>query len=59
MKESLILSFFFNARGESFEKSTCGLYRALLSQLLEKASEVEVVLNSYATSLVELIKGIE
>ncbi|KAI0594829.1 hypothetical protein F4775DRAFT_412770 [Biscogniauxia sp. FL1348] len=34
-KMSLTLSFFFNARGEDLERSTCGLYRSLLLQLLE------------------------
>lgn len=35
MKEHITLAFFFNARGEEIEKSTVGLYRSLLSQLLE------------------------
>lgn len=39
MKDSLVLSFFFNARGETLEKTTSGLYRALLLQLLEKAPQ--------------------
>ncbi|KAJ8115972.1 hypothetical protein OPT61_g2514 [Boeremia exigua] len=37
MRKSLVLSFFFNARGETLEKTTSGLYRALVLQLLEKA----------------------
>ncbi|KAH6625586.1 hypothetical protein C7974DRAFT_377081 [Boeremia exigua] len=39
MKKSIVLSFFFNARGESLEKTTSGLYRALVLQLLEKAPQ--------------------
>lgn len=30
----VIISFFFNARGEDLEKSTLGMYRSLLYQLL-------------------------
>ncbi|BCR98266.1 uncharacterized protein AKAW2_31585S [Aspergillus luchuensis] len=32
-----VVSFFFNARGEDLEKSTLGMYRSLLAQLLEKS----------------------
>ncbi|OTA06132.1 hypothetical protein A9Z42_0068730 [Trichoderma parareesei] len=32
----IIIHFFFNARGEDLEKSTVGMYRSLLSQLLER-----------------------
>ncbi|ETS81073.1 hypothetical protein PFICI_06075 [Pestalotiopsis fici W106-1] len=32
----VLISFFFNARGHALEKSTVGLYRSLLVQLLEK-----------------------
>jgi len=35
MAETILLSFFFNARGTELEKSTTGLYRSLLVQLLE------------------------
>ncbi|KAI0569986.1 Pfs Nucleoside phosphorylase, partial [Pyrenophora tritici-repentis] len=35
MKDHVLLSFFFNARGEDIEKSTIGTYRSLLLQLLE------------------------
>ena len=34
MAGSVIISFFFNARGEALEKSTVGMYRSLLFQLL-------------------------
>ncbi|KAF2231160.1 hypothetical protein EV356DRAFT_519023 [Viridothelium virens] len=36
MKDRILISFFFNARGESLERSTTGLYRSLLLQLLER-----------------------
>ncbi|KAL6863562.1 ankyrin [Trichoderma novae-zelandiae] len=36
MKDKIIINFFFNARGEALEKSTIGMYRSLLLQLLEK-----------------------
>ena len=32
--QAVIVSFFFNARGETLEKSTVGMYRSLLFQLL-------------------------
>jgi ankyrin repeat protein len=35
----LIASFYFNARGAELEKSTQGMYRSLLHQLLEKRME--------------------
>lgn len=34
--EKVVISFFFNARGESLEKSTVGTYRSLLFQLLDR-----------------------
>jgi ankyrin repeat protein len=34
VKDAIVLSFFFNARGGAFEKSTLGMYRSLLFQLL-------------------------
>ncbi|KAF3317211.1 hypothetical protein TWF173_000457 [Orbilia oligospora] len=44
--EALIISFFFNARGEDLEKSTSGMYRSLLYQLLKKVPEVQSVFDS-------------
>ena len=35
-KESTSISFLFNARGTELEKSTIGMYRSLLFQLLQK-----------------------
>ncbi|KAL7900825.1 hypothetical protein HDV64DRAFT_245191 [Trichoderma sp. TUCIM 5745] len=36
MGDGIIISFFFNARGGSLEKSTIGMYRSLLLQLLQQ-----------------------
>ncbi|KAJ6257988.1 hypothetical protein Dda_6900 [Drechslerella dactyloides] len=41
-KDILIISFFFNARGEDLEKSTIGMYRSFLFQLLRKVSDHEI-----------------
>jgi hypothetical protein len=41
MKETIIISFFFNARGANLEKSTLGMYRSLFLQLLRKLPEDE------------------
>ncbi|CAG8949960.1 hypothetical protein HYFRA_00004292 [Hymenoscyphus fraxineus] len=40
---TVIISFFFNARGDDLEKSTIGMYRALLFQLLEEIPELQHV----------------
>jgi len=42
---STILSFFFNARGTGLEKSTTGLYRSLLVQLLGECTGYEQALH--------------
>ena len=36
MKDRIVISFFFNTRGEHLEKSVIGTYRSLLLQLLEQ-----------------------
>ena len=46
MTDSIVISFFFNARGENLEKSTVGMYRSLLWQLLEKVPRLHFVLDS-------------
>jgi nucleoside phosphorylase len=46
MKDRMIVSFFFNARGEDLEKSTVGLYRALLSEILERVPELQCVFDT-------------
>lgn len=42
-RDNIVLSFFFNARGESMEKSVEGMYRTLLLQLLENAPDLQIV----------------
>ncbi|KAK3201466.1 hypothetical protein GRF29_185g1063651 [Pseudopithomyces chartarum] len=46
MSDTIILTFFFNARGEELEKSTVGTYRSLLSQLLKQTSDLEIRFDS-------------
>ncbi|KAI5460503.1 Pfs, NB-ARC and ankyrin domain protein [Mariannaea sp. PMI_226] len=48
MKDKIIVSFFFNARGDDLEKSTTGLYRSMLLQLLEKVPDIQHVFWSLA-----------
>ncbi|KAH7115470.1 Pfs, NACHT and ankyrin domain protein [Dactylonectria estremocensis] len=43
--QALTSSFFFNARGDSLEKSVSGMYRSLLLQLLEGFSDLQQVLD--------------
>ncbi|PYH71859.1 ankyrin [Aspergillus vadensis CBS 113365] len=43
--DTKVISFFFNARGEDVEKSTLGMYRSLLAQILEKVPELQVLLD--------------
>ncbi|KAI9765367.1 MAG: hypothetical protein M1840_007447 [Geoglossum simile] len=45
MGNTTVISFFFHARGEDLEKSTAGMYRSLLWQLLEKVPNLQVVLD--------------
>jgi len=42
---NMVISFFFNARGDHLEKSTVGLYRSLLFQIFEKAPDLQGVLD--------------
>ncbi|TQN67169.1 Vegetative incompatibility protein HET-E-1, partial [Colletotrichum shisoi] len=44
-KGGSLISFFFNARGEGLEKSTLGMYRSLLHQLLESMPELRTLLD--------------
>jgi hypothetical protein len=46
MKDRIVISFFFNARGADLEKSTLGMYRSLLFQLLERLPELQCVFES-------------
>ena len=45
MKNCIIISFFFNASGDSLEKSVLGMYRSLLYQLLEKCPDLSEFLD--------------
>jgi ankyrin repeat protein len=49
--DTIIISFFFNARGEVLEKSTVGMYRSLLVQLLEKIPELQSLLDFLGLAL--------
>lgn len=51
LPEIKVISFFFNARGEELEKSTLGMYRSLLTQLLENVPETQVVLDALGPPL--------
>ncbi|OAA71494.1 Pfs, NACHT and Ankyrin domain protein [Cordyceps fumosorosea ARSEF 2679] len=44
-EQSIIASFFFNARGEYLERSIVGMYRSLLLQLLEGYPDLQTVLD--------------
>jgi predicted ATPase len=46
MQNKILLSFLFNATGEDLEKSTTGMYRSLLVQLLEQVPICQHVLNN-------------
>ncbi|PVH69241.1 hypothetical protein DL98DRAFT_400135, partial [Cadophora sp. DSE1049] len=50
MKDHIVLSFFFNARGEDMEKSTIGTYRSLLLQLLERLPALQSIFDSLSLS---------
>jgi ankyrin repeat protein len=42
--QSIVVAFFFNARGSTLEKSTIGMYRSLLVQLLDRSSYLQKIL---------------
>ncbi|KAI4850718.1 purine and uridine phosphorylase [Aureobasidium sp. EXF-8845] len=46
VNDSIAISYFFNARGEHLEKSTRGMYRSLLFQLLSKLPRLQAVLST-------------
>ncbi|KAF1963905.1 hypothetical protein BU23DRAFT_638102, partial [Bimuria novae-zelandiae CBS 107.79] len=50
MTDKVLLSFFFNARGEDLEKSTIGTYRSLLLQLLERLPALQSVFDTLGFS---------
>ncbi|KAL4800663.1 hypothetical protein BDV19DRAFT_375363 [Aspergillus venezuelensis] len=43
--KATVLSFFFNARGDTLEKTTEGMYRSILLQLLSKLPDLQSVLD--------------
>lgn len=51
-ERTIIIAFFFNARGIAIEKSTTGMYRSLLVQLLEDASYMAEVRRLFPFSAV-------
>ena len=42
---TIVTSFFFNARGDHLELSTVGLYRSLLLQIFKKSPDLQGVLD--------------
>ncbi|KAN0070882.1 hypothetical protein V8E54_011047 [Elaphomyces granulatus] len=53
---TLVISFFFNARGDHLEKSTVGLYRSLLFQIFEKAPDLQGILDGLGRNARRLIQ---
>ncbi|KAJ8113745.1 hypothetical protein OPT61_g4195 [Boeremia exigua] len=50
IKHSVVIAFFFNARGELLEKSVTGMYRSLLLQLLEQVPDLQCTFRSSSLS---------
>ena len=50
MRDRIVISFFFNARGEGLEMSTLGTYQSLLLQLLERLPALQSVFDSLLLS---------
>jgi len=48
--DTVVISFFFNARGDELEKSSLGMYRSLLFQLLEQLPDLQDVFDSLRPS---------
>ncbi|KAH6981105.1 hypothetical protein BKA56DRAFT_550966 [Ilyonectria sp. MPI-CAGE-AT-0026] len=46
MQDKTIISFFFNARGQDLEKSTLGMYRSLIHQLLTQLPALQRISES-------------
>ncbi|KAI9778733.1 MAG: hypothetical protein M1839_007964, partial [Geoglossum umbratile] len=51
MTDRIVVSFFFNARGEGLEKSTMGTYQSLLLQLLERLPALQCIFDSLGLSI--------
>ncbi|TIA18324.1 purine and uridine phosphorylase [Aureobasidium pullulans] len=58
-KDSVVIAYFFNARGESLEKSTCGMYRSLLFQLLSIVPRLQVVLDASSAEMNDAVRDPE
>ncbi|KAH6843593.1 ankyrin repeat-containing domain protein [Alternaria alternata] len=56
-KSNVVIAFFFNARGETLEKTIVGMYRSLLLQLLEKIPTLQC--NPGSLSLVPSSIGVD
>lgn len=54
-----VISFFFNARGEDLEKSTLGMYRYLLYQILKAIPDLQIVLNRLGSTVAQESLGWE
>ena len=50
-EDEIVVSFFFNARGNGLEKSTSGMYRSILHQMLSKAPHLEQVFDNFCQNL--------
>jgi len=50
MQDKIFISFFFNARGGDLEKSTTGIYRLLLLQLLERLPSLRTIFDMLGSS---------
>ena len=55
--DQLVISFFFNARGNDLEKTTLGMYRSLLFQLLSQATDLQPLLLHDIKSTVSFDQG--
>ncbi|UKZ74671.1 hypothetical protein TrVFT333_002341 [Trichoderma virens FT-333] len=51
IKDMIIISFFFNARGDDLENSTIGMYRSILLQLLERLPERQDIFDSLGLTI--------
>lgn len=51
MKQAVVICFFFNARGEDLEKTTLGMYRSLLWQVLHQFPDLQKILDPEFTSV--------
>lgn len=50
LEDEIILSFFFNARGDDLEKETRGMYRGLLIELFHEAPDLQYILDDAGSS---------